>query len=255
MTPRRISSSNLEIGNSTNSTVSPLSPTLHSILVRHLTPPLRNLLCEYFERFREILSCYEKADPHFPFSTISICLTAAKLLAAMIKYRFNSPIIGGGTCPGGLLGSFSGLGSALTSGIGGVSSSFGLSGGPPTTIVSGGVVIPSISNDRKDVSPATKQDVCTWVMKAWSSGLDDLISTDQISVCVDIAAIFSMIGMSRKRVFFLRQVGLLVLSSIRFNGKWKQSAVNGNRGSGVENEGKGEGEENKKEGDGIEFKN
>ncbi|KAJ3384042.1 hypothetical protein HDU92_003791 [Lobulomyces angularis] len=180
---------------------------------------LRNSLSEVPERFREIIILYEKAfqpghQGFYPITQIAACLKIAKFLACLHLGNFHSFFSGGANFPLNVAETkmitdiAQAMGGSVRSAVGNSIPQTGPSGQNPLDrdriVLYGGLGV-------------MKVDVNSWIMKAWSSGIEYLSMSDQIWAVSTMAALFGLIGYKRKHSFFLRQTGLVVLSSMKSN--------------------------------------
>lgn len=184
----------IELAPSPNSPL--LFPPLTSDVLSSNDPQLRSFLADLPDKYRDIISLYDRAlQPSqgcYPLLTILALLKVAKLLADMVRCQFRENITGGAPIP--LLD-------------------------PPKAGITGNVVADAVSSFGGGATvvpaPANKLDVGTWVMKAWGSGIEFLTLQDQIAAVSRMATVCAVMKWERKHAFFLRQVALLVLSTLK----------------------------------------
>lgn len=86
------------------------------------------------------------------------------------------------------------------------------------TGVSGTLSAASGSEDRiilNNGHGVSRPDISSWLMKAWGSGVEYLTPSDQIWTATSIASVYGLLGYKRKHAFFLRQISMLVLATMK----------------------------------------
>ncbi|KAJ3281136.1 hypothetical protein HK104_000185 [Borealophlyctis nickersoniae] len=180
-------------------------------------PQLRSLFCDIPDKYRDIISLYERAfqsgQPGFyPVLQIQACLEIAQFLASMWLTRFTGAVINGA----GIL-----LVAQESKGIADIASTITRGGGGSGVAGSGGTVGgggTTLDRDRIVLNGglgATRADASSWIMRAWSSGMEYLSVSDQVWCVTRIASVYGQLGYARKHAFFLRQVNLLVLATLK----------------------------------------
>jgi hypothetical protein len=192
-------------------------PTLPSILDTNLdNTSLKNFLADMPDKYRDILSLYEKgsaaagsptAPGSCPFLAVQCCIRIAKLCAGLWRYGFN------GICTGGAGISLYNTESKTSSGIADLMGAGNSNGGSGNDSSSSGNAERIVLNNGVGVS---RLDVSSWVMKAKSvPGFEQMTLADQVWCTTNMAAVYSIIGFKRKHAFFLHETGLLVLSTLK----------------------------------------
>lgn len=202
-----------------------LKPPSNSILfmAAAMHPQFRMLICDIPDRYREIVSLYERSyqpgqSGYYPYLQIQACLDMSKFLTAMWACKFNGPVTNGA----GIL-----LYAPESKGIADIASNIGIPGTSSRTSAVVGVsgtaaVGASAEKDRIILQGglgASRVDVSSWVMKAWASGIEYLTLSDQIMCVTAIATVYAQIGYRKKHSFFLRQTALLLLATLRGQGR------------------------------------
>ncbi|KAJ3023435.1 hypothetical protein HKX48_003129 [Thoreauomyces humboldtii] len=182
-------------------------------------PQFRMLICDIPERYREIVSLYERSyqagqPGNYPYMQIQGCLFMSKFLAAMWRCKFNGPITNGA----GVL-----LFTPESKGIADIASNMGLQSartGGTTGNTTGAGSIPGPASDKDRIIlhgglGASRVDVSSWAMKGWASGIEFLTLSDQIRCVTAITTAYALVGHKKKHGFFLRQTALLLAANIR----------------------------------------
>ncbi|TPX33913.1 hypothetical protein SmJEL517_g03387 [Synchytrium microbalum] len=198
-------------------------PSIEDIFEQAAIPnsTIRSLLCELPEKYREIVSLHEKTmtkdtQGFYPIFQVTACLKMARLLAAMIKYHFTGSIFNGAAMP---------ITVAESRGLSDIAASINV-----TRPVTGSVRIQQTASESAGTQQvdreriilnnglgASRVDVSSWLTKTSTLGLEYLTFSDQIWVSTVIASIFGQIGYKRKHAMYLRQAGLLVLTTLKGN--------------------------------------
>ncbi|KAJ3122079.1 hypothetical protein HK098_003143 [Nowakowskiella sp. JEL0407] len=218
-------------------------PTMESVFhAGTIHSNLRNLLTDLPEKYREIVALYERAtgaiptgyvggsippttstSPQtnsnqgaqfiYPILQISACLRLARYLYSMVQCRFTGIVANGAGFPlsppdrTGIAEYASNMVGGTTLPRGTVDRSSAMSSVSSGTTVSG---------DRYVfLTGATKSDVSSWLMKAWSCGVEYLSVSDQVWCCSTIAAMYGELGYRRKHAYFLRMCSLLVVGTVK----------------------------------------
>ncbi|KAJ3160687.1 hypothetical protein HDU86_000446 [Geranomyces michiganensis] len=197
----------------------PLRPPTYATLFEaaRINAQFRTLICDIPERYREIVTLYEKAcapgqQGYYPHFQTQACLTMARFLAAMWVNKFSFPITGGA----GIL-----LYTPESKGIADIATNMGLqpSRQAGASATSGaGSSGPASDKDRIVLHGGlgcSRVDVSSWAMKAWGLGIEYLTLSDQIRCVTAITTAYALVGFRKKHSFFLRQTALLLAANLR----------------------------------------
>ncbi|KAI8592489.1 TRAPP II complex [Geranomyces variabilis] len=197
----------------------PLKPPTYATLFEaaRINAQFRALICDIPERYREIVTLYEKAcapgqQGYYPHFQTQACLTIAKFLAAMWLNKFNGPITGGA----GIL-----LYTPESKGIADIATNMGLQPARQAgASASGGMGSSGPASDKDRIVlngglGCSRVDVSSWAMKAWGLGIEYLTLSDQIRCVTGITTAYALVGLRKKHAFFLRQTALLLAANLR----------------------------------------
>ncbi|KAI8803231.1 transport protein Trs120 or TRAPPC9 TRAPP II complex subunit-domain-containing protein [Cladochytrium replicatum] len=163
----------------------------------------------------------------YPILQIAAALKLAKFLAYMCRNRFTGIVVGGAGYPlwapeskgiAEYASNIVNVGTVPRPGGGGGGGGTGTLDRTAVTGPGGQTTGGGAGGDRivlYNGAGASRADVSSWLMKAWSSGIEYLSISDQIWCVTNMASIYAIIGYHRKHAFFLRQTVLLVLATLK----------------------------------------
>ncbi|KAJ1562961.1 hypothetical protein HK405_005195, partial [Cladochytrium tenue] len=208
-------------------------PTLTSVLGSSSSAlsagPLRAFLCDLPDRYREIISLYDRGSaagptaPGFcPLLAPQASMRMAWLLVGMWKHRFDGTVTNGAGIlmlppdrPG-----HGAPGVAAAAGTLG-SNEYGPGGGPGSGASGGGTGGAAAAADGERIvlnggAGVSRLDVASWVSRARASPYFDHLSLpDQVGLLALMAAACGTAGLRRKHALFLRIICRLVAGSLR----------------------------------------
>lgn len=187
-------------------------PSSHDIIAYSLTlgKDLKPFILELGEKYRDLLGLYERGSQ--PRSSPILQIQACLKMAAFIADIFMGPALlnlSGGCHVSYWTIEFKTI-TELASRIGASATSTTLGNTPAQTASAS-----STAPDR--VLPPNaigfgKSDTLSWLMRAWSYGVESMSPSDQIWISASIARIAGYIGAKRKQLFFLRKSYLAAVS-------------------------------------------